>query len=100
MSKGQETPVTAATQSQTRRKQVIRGIVVSDKMAKTRVVKIERAIRHGLYHKDLMKQTKIFVHDEKNESKVGDLISAESTRPLSKNKHFRMKSIIQKRAEQ
>jgi len=78
--------------------QPIRGVVTSDKMDKTRVIKVSRTIRHSLYGKSTKHMTKFFVHDEKNESKVGDNIIAVSTRRLSKNKAFRLLKILEKGA--
>jgi small subunit ribosomal protein S17 len=83
----------------TSHQQVVRGIVVSDKMTKTRIIEVKRTKRHTLYHKSLARKTRLFVHDEKNESKVGDMIEAEQTRPLSRHKNFRLLKIIGKRAE-
>lgn len=77
----------------------IRGVVVSDKMNKTRVVEVQRRLTHGLYHKGINRRTRMFVHDEKNESKVGDLVRAESTRKLSKNKSFRIIQVLERRVE-
>lgn len=75
---------------------IIRGRVVSASSDKTRVIAVERRIRHGKYLKSVIKQAHIFVHDEKNQSKLGDLIDASSCRPLSKNKSFRLKQIVAK----
>lgn len=75
-------------------KQQIRGIVVSDKMNKTRVVEVRRRLKHSFYHKMITRRTRLFVHDEANISKTGDLIRAESTRPLSKNKNFRLVEVL------
>jgi small subunit ribosomal protein S17 len=79
------------------RRQVVRGVVVSDKMTKTRVIEVRRTQNHRLYHKKLIHQKRLFVHDEKNESKMGDVVMAESTRPLSRHKNFRLIKIIEKR---
>ncbi|MEZ4750178.1 MAG: 30S ribosomal protein S17 [Bdellovibrionota bacterium] len=76
--------------------QTIRGVVVSDKMDKTRVIEINRRIKHKLYHKQVIRHDRLKVHDEKNESKMGDLIEVVSCRPLSKEKHFRLQTIIEK----
>jgi len=81
-------------------RQEIRGVVVSDKMNKTRVIEIHRSLKHSLYQKKMLKSSKIFIHDEKNESKVGDLVSAVSTRPLSRHKNFTLLKVVEKRAEQ
>ncbi len=71
------------------------GVVVSDKMSKTRVIEVRNTLRHSLYHKNLVFKKKFFIHDEKNESKVGDKIMAVPTRPLSKNKNFRLLKVIE-----
>ena len=78
-------------------RQKITGVVVSDKMNKTRVVETKRSQQHRLYRKGVTRGTRIFVHDEKNESKMGDLVTAISTRRLSGNKNFQMVK-IEKRA--
>ena len=71
------------------------GIVVSDKMSKTRVIELRNTQRHSLYHKNLVFKKKIFIHDEKNESKVGDKVMAIPTRPLSRHKSFRLLKILE-----
>lgn len=72
------------------------GRVVSDKMNKTRVVVYEYHKMHPLYKKFVRKRTKFYVHDEKNESKVGDLVRIKFTRPLSKLKRWRIVEIIER----
>lgn len=79
-------------------RQTITGVVVSDKMNKTRVVETKRSQQHRLYRKGVTRGTRILVHDEKNESKAGDLITAISTRRLSGNKSFQMVKIEKKAA--
>ena len=79
------------------RRQVVRGVVVSDKMTKTRIIEIKRTQDHRLYHKKLIHQKRLFIHDEKNESRLGDVVMAESTRPLSRHKNFRLIKIVEKR---
>lgn len=76
--------------------QKIRGVVTSDKMNKTRVVEVKRRLKHSLYGKGLVRKTKFFIHDEKNEAKTGDLVEAVGTRRLSKNKSFRLLKILEK----
>jgi len=71
------------------------GIVVSDKMDKTCVVRVERTTRHALYKKVIKKFVNFKVHDQKNEAKVGDKIRITETRPLSKDKRWRLIQIIQ-----
>lgn len=79
-----------------RRRQTIRGVVVSAKMAKTRVIEMKHTKPHGLYHKNLIRKTRVFIHDEKNESKVGDTVLATSCRPLSKHKNFELSKIVER----
>ena len=66
------------------------GIVVSNKMDKSIVVKIERKIKHPLYKKTIKHSKKYLVHDEQNDSKVGDLVDIAECRPLSKRKRYRL----------
>ena len=79
------------------RKQIVRGVVVSDKMTKTLIIEIKRTQDHRLYHKKLIHQKRLFIHDEKNESKTGDVVMAVATRPLSRHKNFRLIKIVEKR---
>ncbi|MCJ7689599.1 MAG: 30S ribosomal protein S17 [Clostridiaceae bacterium] len=72
------------------------GKVVSDKMDKTIVVAIERKVRHPLYGKIINTTTKLKAHDENNEAKVNDKVSIMETRPLSKDKRWRISAIIEK----
>jgi small subunit ribosomal protein S17 len=70
------------------------GVVVSDAMQKTRVVKIERVYRHPRYQRDITMSKKLKAHDEANESRVGDRVLIEETRPLSKEKRWRIRAIL------
>lgn len=72
------------------------GIVVSDKMEKTVVVAVQRLVRHPLYGKIVKLTSKIKAHDEANECKVGDKVKVMETRPLSKDKRWRVVNIIEK----
>ena len=72
------------------------GLVVSDKMDKTIVVTIEDNVRHLLYKKIIKRTVKLKAHDEKNECRVGDRVSIMETRPLSKDKRWRLVEIIEK----
>jgi len=81
------------------RRQVV-GKVISDRMQKTRVVVGEKLIKHLKYKKYYKHRTKYYVHDERNESKVGDVVLIEETRPLSKLKRWRLVKIISKNQEQ
>jgi len=81
---------------ETGRQKVQSGRVVSDKMDKTRVVEIERITRHPLYGKTIRRTKKYKFHDEANESRVGDVVKIVETRPLSKDKRWRLVEIIQR----
>jgi small subunit ribosomal protein S17 len=72
------------------------GVVVSNKMDKTIVVSIENKIPHPLYKKIVVKSKKFKAHDEKNECNIGDVVEIVETRPLSKDKHFRLLRIVEK----
>ena len=70
------------------------GVVVSDAMDKTVVVKAERRITHPVYGKTMRRSKKYYAHDEKNEAKKGDKVSIEETRPLSKTKRWRLVEVV------
>ena len=70
------------------------GVVVSDAMQKTRVVRIERVYRHPKYQRVIRMSKRLKAHDEGNESKVGDRVLIEETRPLSKDKRWRIRKIL------
>ena len=72
------------------------GIVTSDKMDKTVVVSIKDRVKHPLYGKIVNRTVKIKAHDEKNECGVGDRVLVMETRPISKDKHWRVVEIIEK----
>ena len=72
------------------------GRVVSDKMDKTIVVAIETKVRHPLYGKTVNRTTKFKAHDENNEARIGDRVSIMETRPLSKDKRWRLVEIVEK----
>jgi small subunit ribosomal protein S17 len=72
------------------------GVVVSDKMDKTVVVRIDRRIQHPLYKRIISRSTKLVAHDEKNECHVGDVVKIMSTRPLSKLKRWRVAEILER----
>lgn len=72
------------------------GRVVSDKMDKTVVVAIEKKVKHPVYQKYIRRRTKYKVHDENNECRVGDEVLIEETRPLSKQKRWRVKATLRK----
>ena len=72
------------------------GVVASNKMDKTIVVVIERRTKHPIYGKFVKKSTRFFAHDEKNECNIGDTVRIMETRPLSKNKHWRLVEILER----
>ncbi len=72
------------------------GSVVSDKMEKTITVSVERKIKHPMYGKFMKQSKKFAVHDEKNEANIGDTVKIMETRPLSKNKRWRLVEILER----
>ena len=79
----------------TRKKEVF-GRVVSDKMDKSVVVKVERQVRHGVYGKALRRTSKFMAHDEANEAKVGDRVAIVEARPLSARKRWVVTRVVEK----
>jgi len=75
------------------------GVVVSDKMNKTRRVEIPRLVKHARYGKYIRRRTVCYVHDEKNESKSGDTVEIMESRPLSKTKHWRLVRVVTQSAQ-
>ena len=72
------------------------GIVVSDKMNSTLVVAVNERVSHPRYSKTVQRTKKLYVHDEKNEAKVGDKVRVQETRPLSKLKRWRLTEIVER----
>ena len=72
------------------------GKVLSNKMDKTIVVAIERRVRHPLYKKFITRTSKLVGHDEQNECQIGDVVKVVETRPLSKNKRWRLVEVVEK----
>ena len=83
------------TEERNRRKTRV-GIVVSDKMDKTIVVASEDFVRHSLYGKIVKRTKKLYAHDQNNEAGVGDTVECMETRPLSKDKRWRLVGIVEK----
>ncbi len=83
-----------ASERATRKTRV--GIVVSDKMQKTVVVQIERRVPHPVYGKMVTRTTKLKAHDEENAAKTGDTVRIAETRPLSKDKRWRVVEIVER----
>lgn len=77
-------------------KQVLQGVVVSDKMEKTIVVEIVMRKLHPLYKKYLTRSKKVKAHDETNDAKIGDTVRVVETRPLSKEKRWRLAEIVER----
>jgi small subunit ribosomal protein S17 len=82
--------------SERNRRRVEIGRVVSDKMDKTIVVAVETYKKHKLYHKRIKYTKKYKAHDENNEAKIGDIVKIMETRPLSKDKRFRLVEIVER----
>lgn len=76
------------------KRRTIMGIVISDKMTKTIVVRVDRRIKHSLYKKYVTKSCRYKVHDEKNEAKIGDQVSLISSRPISREKRWVLQKIV------
>lgn len=93
MSAEQIAPETA--QQRGNRKRVV-GIVVSDKMDKTRVVAVTEQFRHPMYGKYVKRTQKFHVHDEQNDSKSGDKVQIIEARPLSKTKRWRLMQVLER----
>jgi len=77
-------------------KRVIKGVVVSNKMDKTIVVRAERLVKHSVFHKYMRRYVKYKAHDEGNTCNIGDKVLIVESRPLSKEKRWRMRTIIEK----
>ncbi len=77
-------------------KRTIKGVVVSDKMDKTIVVKAERLVKHPVFHKYVRRHDKYKAHDEQNQCKVGDTVFIIEARPISKDKRWRMLEILER----
>ncbi|MDO4833591.1 MAG: 30S ribosomal protein S17 [Bacillota bacterium] len=78
------------------RRKTLVGMVTSDKMDKTVVVTVEDFVRHSLYGKAVKRTKKVKVHDENNECEIGDKVRIMETRPLSKDKRWRLVNIVEK----
>ena len=77
-------------------RKVMIGTVTSDKMDKTIVVSVETSVRHKTYQKTMKRTYKLKAHDEKNECHIGDKVKVMETRPLSKQKRWRVVEIVEK----
>lgn len=77
-------------------RKVRQGIVVSDKMDKSIIIRVDRTMRHPLYNKIIQKSSKLYAHDDKNDAKLGDVVRVMETRPYSKTKCWRLIEIVQR----
>lgn len=87
-------PETSATRPNPRK--VREGVVVSDKMDSTLVVAVNERVSHARYGKTVQRTKKLYVHDEKNEAKLGDRVRVQETRPLSKLKRWRLTEVVER----
>jgi small subunit ribosomal protein S17 len=78
------------------KRKTLTGLVISDKMDKTVVVMVNRLVLHPIYKKYVRKRKKVKAHDEKNECRVGDKVLLIETRPLSREKRWRVKQILER----
>jgi small subunit ribosomal protein S17 len=78
-------------QNKNLKKKILKGVVVSDKMDKTIVVKVTRFVEHAKYGKRIKRSKKYKAHDETNAKKIGDIVEIEETRPISKDKTFKVR---------
>jgi len=81
-----------------RGERVLTGRVVSDRMAKTITVRVERVVRHDTYGKYLRRSTKLLAHDEQGSAKLGDKVTITPCRPLSRRKSWRLLAVVERAA--
>ncbi|HEY5910896.1 MAG TPA: 30S ribosomal protein S17 [Verrucomicrobiae bacterium] len=91
-------PAAAAAEKRANRKERV-GEVISNKMAKTIIVRVERRYPHPKFKKIVTGYKKFYAHDEKSQAKVGDRVRIEETRPLSKTKRWRLVEVVERGAE-
>lgn len=84
------------SEARTTRRKIRQGLVVSNKMDKTIVVRVERTLTHPLYKKVIRRSKKYHAHDEENTVKVGDTVRIMECRPLSRTKRWRLLDVVQK----
>ena len=87
---------TDATPSPRHNRKTREGLVVSDKMDKTAVVAVIERVRHAKYGKFMMRTKRLYAHDETNDANVGDKVRVMETRPLSKNKRWRVIEVVER----
>ena len=91
-----ETPAPNSNDSDRKNRKTREGLVVSNKMDKTAVVAVVERVRHAKYGKFMMRTKKLYAHDETNDVNVGDRVSVMETRPLSKNKRWRVVEVLER----
>jgi small subunit ribosomal protein S17 len=91
-----ETAPTGSAPTERGRRKVRTGVVVSDGMDKTVLVRIDRQVRHSLYQKTVRRSSKLAAHDEANDAHVGDTVRVMETRPISKSKRWRVVEILER----
>ena len=79
-----------------RRRKVLQGVIVSDKMEKTAVVLVDRTTQHPLYKKTLRRSKKYKIHDEENSCQIGDHVKLIECKPISKDKCWRLLEVVRK----
>ena len=90
-----DTEATEAAEERSARK-VREGVVVSNKMEKTAVVAVVERVRHPKYGKFMLRTKKLYAHDEANDANIGDKVRVMETRPLSKNKRWRVVEVLER----
>lgn len=90
-------PETISSPARSHRKERL-GEVISNKMAKTIVVRVERRFRHPKFKKVITHYRKFYAHDDKSEAKIGDRVRIQETRPLSKTKCWRLVEVLERKA--
>ena len=86
----------STTETERKNRKLREGLVVSNKMDKTVVVAVVERVRHAKYGKFMMRTKKLYAHDETDEDNIGDRVSVMETRPLSKNKRWRVVEILER----
>ena len=94
MTKTAAAPIAAPAAEERGQRKTMEGVVVSDKMEKTRTVRVTRTVSHPFYQKVMTKTSKFHVHDESNQSHEGDIVEIASTRPISKLKRWRLVRVV------
>jgi len=91
-----DTQQTAAAAERKKKSNTRTGVVVSDGAQKTRTVEVTRLVRHPLYKKYIRRRSRFHIHDEKNESRSGDMVEIRETRPMSKTKRWTLVRVVVK----